>query len=244
MKVQKTAIIFLIVGVFLIIIAPFLFTRNFGLLNFGSPGKIGDTIGGITAPISGLIGSILVYLALRAQIDANSLIQTQFEDQKKEDKYHKSYLYISNQVEFVRQEIDNILYNKIRTKGKVSQQIDLKGTSAINETLHVCAKINQNHFDGELLVEFPNLTKIRLLLEKCEAILDIIERFNFLLDDKGYLQDSVKFVYQMNLKPYLTLHEEERMSKSTPCERCGEKHDGIPEEIYSVFDRINLKYSM
>ena len=240
MKTQKTAIILLLTGLVLIIVAPILITRSAGLISFENTGQIGDTIGGITAPISGLIGSVLVYLALKAQIEANEIIQNQIAEQKKDEKYRKLYLYVSDQVEFVRREINNVLYNSTRTQGDKSEKIDLKGTSAINETLLICSKINQNHFDKDLLIEIPNLTKIRLLLEKCESINSLIERHDFEPEDKIYLKDSIKFVYEMKLKPYLLLHEDKRMSKSPPCINCGEKHDGIPEAIYEVYDRINI----
>lgn len=36
-------------------------------------GPIGDTIGGLTAPIIGLIGSLLVYYSFKAQLRANKI---------------------------------------------------------------------------------------------------------------------------------------------------------------------------
>ena len=45
----------------------------------GNFGVVGDMIGGITNPISQLIGSILLYLALKAQLSANGIVQNQIE---------------------------------------------------------------------------------------------------------------------------------------------------------------------
>ncbi len=42
-------------------------------------GTIGDAIGGITAPIIGIIGAMLVYLSFRAQVRANQLLSNQNE---------------------------------------------------------------------------------------------------------------------------------------------------------------------
>lgn len=42
-------------------------------------GTIGDAIGGITAPIIGIIGAILVYLSFRSQVRANQLLSNQNE---------------------------------------------------------------------------------------------------------------------------------------------------------------------
>ena len=63
----------LILGAILIFILPF----SVSFLNLevlGEYGPVGDTIGGITSPVSQLLGSILIYLALKAQLDANTII--------------------------------------------------------------------------------------------------------------------------------------------------------------------------
>ena len=79
---------FIIVGI-LIFLSPLLFTRDFGLISFEKTGPIGDTIGGITAPFLNFFGAILIYLALKAQIDANDKIQTQFKVQKTNEHFYK-----------------------------------------------------------------------------------------------------------------------------------------------------------
>ena len=66
----------------LILVAPFLLTRDWSGIAFTETGDIGDTIGGITSPIVGLLGAILVYYALLEQIEANRLINEQFNEQK------------------------------------------------------------------------------------------------------------------------------------------------------------------
>ncbi|HEX6222846.1 MAG TPA: hypothetical protein VFZ52_00450, partial [Chryseolinea sp.] len=57
------ALVVLILGIVAIVSVPILFTTNG--LSFAETGDIGDTIGGITAPISSLVGSVLVFLALK-----------------------------------------------------------------------------------------------------------------------------------------------------------------------------------
>lgn len=241
---EKTARTILIIGIALIVIAPYIFTRTNGVIIFENTGEIGDTIGGITAPITGILGAILVYLALFAQIKANELVYEQFQEQKREGEYQKSQIYISNQVDYLRQELNDILYNAERSQGGKKWQVDLKGTSAINETLLICSKVNQNHFDKDIFIEIPNLTKIKLLLEKCESIMDLIQNMKFVESDKNYLSDSIRFLYLLKLKPYLLLHENKRMGKTENCKHCGKNHDGIPEDIYKIYDRINKKFNI
>ena len=64
----------MIVGIIGVFISPILFTRGslFKIFDFSNTGQIGDTIGGITAPIVGLVSIILLYLTLREQQTFNS----------------------------------------------------------------------------------------------------------------------------------------------------------------------------
>lgn len=64
-----------------IIVAPYLFTRNWGLISFDNTGQIGDTIGGITAPIVGLVSIYLLYHTLIEQSKFNKQ-QTEFNKQQ------------------------------------------------------------------------------------------------------------------------------------------------------------------
>jgi hypothetical protein len=63
----------LIFGITLTILSPWIFTRSIGFLDFQNTGEIGSTIGGVTAPITSLIGAFLIYYALVAQRQANKI---------------------------------------------------------------------------------------------------------------------------------------------------------------------------
>lgn len=63
--------IILILAVVFTIVAPFLFTRDLGLVSFENTGQIGDIIGGITAPIIGVLSICLLYRTLNDQTDFN-----------------------------------------------------------------------------------------------------------------------------------------------------------------------------
>lgn len=85
---KKEKISFLIIGI-LICFLPYLFTRNFDIISFKDTGNIGDTIGGVTAPFLSFFGSILVFLALKAQIDANEEIKIQFQRQNQDQLFFR-----------------------------------------------------------------------------------------------------------------------------------------------------------
>jgi len=88
-KETQYAKIALGIGIILMLGLPWLLTREIGIISFLNTGPIGDTIGGITAPISGLLGAYLVFLALKAQVSANKIqsdsIQKQFDEIIKKD---------------------------------------------------------------------------------------------------------------------------------------------------------------
>lgn len=83
-------IFLLIIGVLGVCIAPWLFTHpvpfGWGSLDFTQTGSIGDTIGGITAPIVGLVSILLLWWTLRSQLEFNArqeqinIEQKQFND--------------------------------------------------------------------------------------------------------------------------------------------------------------------
>ena len=68
-------IFLLLLGLIGICVGPLIFTRPylFGwkALDFSETGSIGDTIGGITAPIVGLVSILLLWWTLRAQLEFN-----------------------------------------------------------------------------------------------------------------------------------------------------------------------------
>lgn len=65
-----------VLGIFflmMVVVSPFVFTRPcfISKLDFTSTGQIGDTIGGITAPVIGSISVFLLYLTLIEQVTIN-----------------------------------------------------------------------------------------------------------------------------------------------------------------------------
>ncbi|WP_074406653.1 hypothetical protein [Aquimarina megaterium] len=83
-----------IVGMIILLVSSvYLFTRpaifsSFVLLE---KGEIGDTIGGITAPITNIIGAVLVYWSFKAQIDANKkqfdILKSEINESNKDRNY-------------------------------------------------------------------------------------------------------------------------------------------------------------
>lgn len=79
---------FVLIGI-IIICLPIIFSQTSWIFSFEKTGQIGDTIGGITAPFLSFFGSILVYLALKSQIDANEEFKKQFEKQNQDALFYR-----------------------------------------------------------------------------------------------------------------------------------------------------------
>ena len=64
----------MIIGLIATLVAPVLLTRNSccEIFDFTETGQIGDTIGGITAPIVGLVSIMLLYMTLKEQQKYNT----------------------------------------------------------------------------------------------------------------------------------------------------------------------------
>ena len=71
-KYERLIWIITAVGIVLTVILPFILTRTWGLIAFEeSSAQVGDTIGGITAPVVGIVSVLLLALTLREQIEYN-----------------------------------------------------------------------------------------------------------------------------------------------------------------------------
>lgn len=79
-KTNLTYII--IIWIIFTIVSPYLFTREWNIINFSGTGEIGDTIGGVTAPVINILNAILIYIAFTEQLKANNLIKKQLDDEK------------------------------------------------------------------------------------------------------------------------------------------------------------------
>ena len=70
------------VSILIILLAPFVLTRpSFETLSFLKTGQIGDTIGGISSPIVGIVSIFLLAYTLIEQLDFNTK-QVQLQRQK------------------------------------------------------------------------------------------------------------------------------------------------------------------
>ena len=166
----KKMLIIFICGILLVLVAPFLLTRSFGFVSFKDTGTIGDTIGGVTAPITSLLGSILVFFALKAQIEANKIITDQFNQQKLDEIERKRLIYFSEQINLVRSDINDFSYidtehDTLVSGDRQKTRIHYKGADALSQFVEQIRHYGDGHVDEDPFKKDPKLTELFNLLK-------------------------------------------------------------------------------
>ena len=113
----------LVLGFILLLFgSTILFTRPalWNLFNFSETGQIGDTIGGITAPVINLIGAILIYISFKAQINANriqyKLLHQQSINQILDNNFHVSLELFKE----IKEDYRNLSYKDASNQGALN----------------------------------------------------------------------------------------------------------------------------
>lgn len=240
----RIILIIFLIGIALVVFAPLLFTRNWTNFSFIDTGQIGDTIGGITAPITSLIGSFLLYFTLKAQIDANEQINQQISEQKTSELYSKKLIYINEQINLIREEINEFqeIERKNATINKRSpfnlgstnvEHLNIKGPDALDYYLkRYCIKGGHDYFQ-ELHIS-AKIVNVYNLLKLIEETANLI--FNEGLDktDKIRLTNSLSYHFFSKIYPIINSKKDFSIEESQKCDTCNKKHLGIPTNIFTI----------
>lgn len=175
---NKLPLITIAVGIILTAFAPYIFTHFSSCLYFGRPNEIGDTIGGITSPIIGIMGTILVYLTFEQQ---NKAIQQPLDAEKKRLTQIRKIIYLN---------LENVIipslkeYNKYMKDGLISFKSNTLDTK-INYNINLTASI------------YNSIDKIEMFEEFGEDINTIA----YIYETVGYIKSkSISYYYSKLLK--------------------------------------------
>ena len=219
----KQSKLILLIGILLVIIAPYVLTRNFGILSFDETGQIGDTIGGITAPIVNLIGAVLVYFAFLVQLDANQLIFQQIKEEKSEQKINQNRNYVFEIFKLLKEELYSFSITEEKRIGRSSSEttvmVEYKGLEAIEKMLY-----NLMHDHEGFGSEVYKLKEFQNIIELFKKFLTTLKETQLNQIDKKYFLESVEYMYTSKIKSSL-----EELIK--PCDDCGKIHNGDPTKL-------------
>jgi len=219
----RIALIVLITGIIGIVAAPLLFTSSG--FSFAETGDIGDTIGGITAPIASLVGSVLVFLALKGQIVANKITLDQIRDQQLEEQRKKEVTYVSD------------LYKYFLNNIQTFETKYYKGHKAIMKVMSTLADSERKQAHDENRLYYGTAAELYSILKVGKLFTEHVNKCRLEQHDKNYFKGLVKHHYDSFIVPYLT-----KVNDKPDCPLCGEKHNGIPFKMLAVIQETILLF--
>ena len=130
---NKFHILWILVFIAFLIFSVFLFTGQFfsSGIDFSTTGSIGDTIGGITSPIIGIVGSYFIIVSFREQKDANDLQRISIEGARWYEMHYELLLNFKLSVEKL-----SLIIPKHPTRD-LTDTIELRGIHAIIEVMAI-----------------------------------------------------------------------------------------------------------
>lgn len=183
-KPIQQILIFSLIMVFCCFAATLLFTfpAFTSRLNLTSTGNIGSTIGGITAPVIGIITSIFLYLTLSRQIEANS-------EQRLKNESDIIFLLLNQ----LNNEI-NMFYYKV---SKSSTEVKFTGIEALNEFARAFATFQSTNFSFK---DFYQSGQVLIIIRSYKLIEERIKISNLSIEMKTLFQSKLLVFYDCILR--------------------------------------------
>ena len=246
---KKEFWILLVVG-FIFLFLPIIMIQDWSGISFMETGPIGDTIGGTTAPFLSFFGSILVFLALKAQIDANEVIKTQFNDQRINDEKNFIYTKFKERIYLINTEIDNfeVAFHKGKMISKLEdlhsiagKKYNFSGLQGINLFLieyfrdfkeKDIAEINKFKFDDSFHSIMLSILNLVILFHNTHTGIkeDQILDENFRLE----LNELLSYTYQSKISFLVEIFHTNYSSM--------EKDNAFLDKIKGIVDRLRKDY--
>ena len=122
--------------------------------NFGpNTGTIGDTIGGLTAPVFSLIGSILVFISFREQYIANRTQKLALDNEINRSNSNNQYNQITELITEIRNEINRLEFEHVNAPaGMPKHYIAFDTIRNLDKTVFDIDRENWNHSFWEHLI--------------------------------------------------------------------------------------------
>lgn len=225
LKKPLTWILFLLIIGLIFSIPPLIINFSIGeWANYKGSGEIGDAIGGITAPIVNLISAFLVFLALKAQIDANKIIQQQITEDSSSKDLNKLFDYLNNT-------ISNISFQGHSHKYFGAEAVKIILTNSIKLNHKQSIKELEESIDYQYL--FSSLRLYELFLKKLDS-----SKASY--SEKEILNHLLQHSYYTTIYSPFYIVQENIKEVPVNCGICKQTHS-IPEEILNLTQAIDKK---
>ncbi len=188
---NRQIIIFTVIIIAICFISVIVFTLPSFIeqFNLSTKSNIGSAIGGITAPVIGIVSSILLYLALTRQTQSNI-------DQRLKNESDIIFLLL-NQLD---NEISSFYYNFTETKGTEKKEFNYTGVQGLNVFVQ---KLKAEHALSNFKYTFKAFyqsNQILLIIRSFLLIEKRIEISQLSQELKDMFKQKLDSVYQCRLK--------------------------------------------
>jgi hypothetical protein len=174
-NVMILAIIAIVLSLFWIILGPLILSQNyFSLIDFSCGSKIGETIGGIAAPIVGFVSSILLFLALVKQMESNKIAVDE-----------ANFRIIYAEIGDLKNASENFLFN---------ENIGNEAIRTFVANIFVNYILLSKKDDGKV---FNQLNKFELLIMKFSRIFYLIDNLKTSSEYKRFLLKDILNIYNI-----------------------------------------------
>jgi hypothetical protein len=232
----------LLTGVLIILIMPFLLTRQCfqDKFNFTETGQIGDTIGGITAPFMNLIGAILVFYALKAQVKANELIQDQIDKDNEDKEYENEDKNLNQLYSYLTDSISSFRFKTLATE-------QLKNTESIETEIEFIGGEAFYHLFSQILCHHNGTQDELYSHQAVSELLSILKIMDLLLNklektkskNKEILTTLVQHLFDYKIMTRIKKDQEDDLILKF-CGDCQSNH-GLPDELRKLIFQIKNK---
>jgi hypothetical protein len=172
---EKIAFVSIVFGALWVLFGPLILTqKSFSIVDFAggenNTGIIGDTIGGITSPIVGLISVVLLYLALIKQIESNRISV--------------------NEANF------RIIYQEITQLKGDFEKYTFENKYGIDAILKFSSTMGVKDINGQLVEDdYSLLDKFELLLAKYHKVFYLLDNLKTSPEYKDILSKDLQNTY-------------------------------------------------
>lgn len=202
---------------------------------------VGDAIGGISSPFVQILGSALLFLALKAQIDANTVLQEQIDKENKKEQLRHELNQLHELYLFVERNIKNFSYDQKTTIDGKSQRTLLYSRRAIKCFIEDLEDLEVDiHNDADVLM-YDGVKEIMSILNSVELFFEQIKNSSIEAYHKNFHKTLMQHELLFSIFPYQELDNKAHL-KQEPCPECGEYHANYPPLIYDRLKEIKKSF--
>lgn len=216
----------LAIGTILIFILPF----TVSILNIeflGNYSGVGDTIGGITSPISQVLGSVLIYLALKAQLDANWIVQNQIDKDNVQSIIRHDIEQINELYALLQNNINHFSYEQ---KSQDSTSV-IHGKRGIKQFFNDIEESNIDMHVEKNVLRIDGVREIISIINSAKLILQKVTTSNLDIEDKNFYNTLIYHEVLYSILPASEIVEEDPLALKK-CTVCNINHGNFPPIIF------------